>query len=65
MAKSKMLKIEKSVQSKVVIGKYIRVSTDKQREEGYSIDVQRERLTNYTLSMFPQDQYRAEFHQSW
>ena len=48
---------------KIVIAKYIRVSTDKQREEGYSIDIQKERLDNYVRSMFPESEYRVEYRE--
>ena len=54
MAKSKMKKIvapEHLTQS--IVALYIRVSTDKQREEGFSIDIQKERLRTYATSMFP------------
>lgn len=54
MAKSKMKKIvapEQLTQS--IVALYIRVSTDKQREEGFSIDIQKERLRAYATSMFP------------
>lgn len=59
MSKSKMKKISVSdIPGKEVIAGYIRVSTDKQREEGYSIDVQRERLSMYSKSLFPNAEYR-------
>ena len=64
MAKSKMRKYAMpKLTDKVVIAKYIRVSTDKQREEGYSIDIQKERLTGYTRSMFPPEQYDVEYRE--
>lgn len=59
MAKSKMLKVEISPTVKPVVAKYIRVSTDKQREEGFSIDIQKERLDAYSRSMFAD----AEYHE--
>lgn len=46
MAKSKMLKISEN-EKHLTIALYIRVSTDRQAEEGYSIEVQRERLEAY------------------
>lgn len=64
MAKSKMRKFKMPEQAdKVVIAKYVRVSTDKQREEGFSIDIQKERLTGYTHSMFPPEQYDVEYRE--
>ena len=64
MAKSKMRKVrEIRKQEKVVIAKYIRVSTDRQREEGYSVDIQKERLDNYAKSMFPSGEYDAEYRE--
>lgn len=50
--KSKMLKVEEAgAVTKMAL--YLRVSTDKQREEGYSIDIQRERLLAYAGSLYP------------
>lgn len=46
MTKSKMKKMETGVELQRV-GAYVRVSTDAQAEEGYSIEIQRERLTAY------------------
>ena len=46
MATSKMQKI--SAKGPLKIALYIRVSTDRQAEEGYSIEVQTERLTAFT-----------------
>jgi len=64
MAKSKMWKITQTAKhDRVVIAKYIRVSTDKQRDEGYSIDIQKERLDGYARSMFPQSEYDAEYRE--
>lgn len=65
MAKSKMRKITQDARKllKIVIAKYIRVSTDKQREEGYSIDIQKERLDNYVRSMFPETEYQVEYRE--
>ena len=64
MSKSKMRKITQSEKhNQVVIAKYIRVSTDKQREEGYSIDIQKERLDGYARSMFPSSEYEAEYRE--
>lgn len=46
MAKSKMQRVSDSGVIKAAL--YIRVSTDRQAEEGYSIEVQKERLTAFT-----------------
>lgn len=54
MSKSKMKRIEPiEAVDDIVVALYIRVSTDKQREEGYSVDIQKERLKAYAASMFP------------
>ena len=64
MSKSKMRQYKMPEQAdKVVIAKYVRVSTDKQREEGYSVDIQKERLTGYTRSLFPPEQYDVEYRE--
>ncbi|MDR0952494.1 MAG: recombinase family protein [Oscillospiraceae bacterium] len=47
MAKSKMAKVAPGA-NKFLIALYIRVSTDRQAEEGYSIEIQKERLEAYT-----------------
>lgn len=47
MVKSKMQKIS-SAGGNVLVALYVRVSTDRQAEEGYSIEVQKERLEAYT-----------------
>lgn len=47
MPKSKMIKLTES-DKHLQIALYIRVSTDRQAEEGYSIEVQKERLEAYT-----------------
>ena len=53
MAKSKMIKVDTTDnQAEFKIALYERVSTDAQ-VEGYSIDVQKERLEAYALSMTP------------
>ncbi len=52
MAKSKMMKIVPRESDSVCAFLYARVSTDKQAEEGYSIDIQTERLKAYVTSMF-------------
>ena len=49
MAKSKMHKISGSGVYRAAL--YIRVSTDRQAEEGYSIDVQKERLVALTVQL--------------
>ncbi len=48
MAKSKMRKIKDPEGEPIRAALYVRVSTDRQAEEGYSIEVQTERLTAYT-----------------
>ena len=65
MAKSKMRKPIQNARklTRIVIAKYIRVSTDKQREEGYSIEIQKERLDNYVRSMFPEAEYSVEYRE--
>lgn len=64
MSKSKMRQYKMPEQAdKVVIAKYVRVSTDKQREEGYSVEIQKERLTGYTRSIFPPEQYDVEYRE--
>lgn len=50
MSKSKMQKIS-SAERPAKIALYVRVSTDRQAEEGYSIDVQTERLTAFTKTL--------------
>ena len=52
MAKSKMMKITAAEEKIPHVMLYIRVSTDRQAEEGYSIDIQKERLADYVRSMF-------------
>lgn len=52
MAKSKMIKINEAGERPPQVMLYIRVSTDRQAEEGYSIDIQKERLASYVKSMF-------------
>lgn len=54
MAKSKMLQVDTTERNAVRIGLYERVSTDAQAEEGYSIDIQKERLEAYVKSMADQ-----------
>lgn len=49
--KSKMLKLDEET-ADVKIALYVRVSTDAQREEGYSVEIQRERLKSFADSMF-------------
>ena len=51
MAKSKMHKFEKDAEKIVKIALYIRVSTDRQAEEGYSIEVQKERLIAFSKTL--------------
>ena len=63
MAKSKMAKISPRETERVVLAKYIRVSTDKQREEGYSIEIQKERLDGYARSMFPEAEHGVEYRE--
>jgi len=49
--KFKMIKSPSPMGEKAKIALYIRVSTDKQREEGYSLEIQEERLRAYVKSM--------------
>ena len=48
MAKSKMRKVTQDADKIVKMALYIRVSTDRQAEEGYSIEVQTERLIAFS-----------------
>ncbi|MGI5979600.1 MAG: recombinase family protein [Oscillospiraceae bacterium] len=57
MARSKMRKIKDVPAEAVRAALYIRVSTDRQAEEGYSIEVQTERLTAYTKTFDGDVQY--------
>lgn len=57
MGKSKMSKIQAAEGKRLFIGLYIRVSTDRQAEEGYSIEVQRERLIAFTKTLDGQVSY--------
>ncbi len=51
MAKSKMRKVTQDADKIVRMALYIRVSTDRQAEEGYSIEVQKERLLAFSKTM--------------
>lgn len=51
MAKSKMHKLNQGNTENIRMALYIRVSTDRQAEEGYSIDVQKERLVAFTKTL--------------
>lgn len=53
MGKSKMMRPAAAPEGGRAAALYIRVSTDRQREEGYSIEIQRERLTGYAKSRYP------------
>ena len=57
MPKSTMRKIKDVPAEAVRAALYIRVSTDRQAEEGYSIEVQTERLTAYTKTFDGDVQY--------
>lgn len=48
MAKSKMRRVLSDDEKKLKVALYVRVSTDRQAEEGYSIEVQTERLMAYS-----------------
>jgi len=50
--KSKMIQVMPTTDEKARIGLYIRVSTDKQREENYSLEIQEERLIAYVKSIY-------------
>lgn len=60
MAKSKMIKVSDASAEKLELFLYARVSTDRQAEEGYSIDIQKERLVGYILSVFGDKEYTYE-----
>lgn len=51
MGKSKMQKITAERDRLLTVALYVRVSTDRQAEEGYSIEVQKERLEAYTKTL--------------
>lgn len=51
MAKSKMIKIKSNGNQQAILGLYRRVSTDQQREEGYSLEIQEERLRAYAKTI--------------
>ncbi|MBP8640379.1 MAG: recombinase family protein [Oscillospiraceae bacterium] len=51
MAKSKMRKISQETDTIVKMALYVRVSTDRQAEEGYSIEVQTERLIAFSKTL--------------
>lgn len=51
--KSKMLKVDRSTVLKRNIALYLRVSTDRQAEEGYSIEIQKERLKAFVFAKYP------------
>jgi len=57
MGKSKMNRIKAAGDRRLFIALYIRVSTDRQAEEGYSIEVQKERLTAFTKTLDGQVSY--------
>lgn len=61
MSKSKMLKVTQDPSFDLHVMLYIRVSTDRQAEEGYSIDIQKERLTSYVKSMFGDKNVTTEY----
>ena len=52
--KSKMAKIEKVV-GRQILRLYIRVSTDRQAEEGYSLGIQEEKLRAYISTLMDDD----------
>lgn len=52
MAKSKMMRIQETNTATPCVFLYVRVSTDRQAEEGYSIEIQKERLAAYVTSQF-------------
>ncbi len=57
MSKSKMLKVEESTGG-LVVALYIRVSTDRQADEGYSIDIQTEKLQAFAKTLDGVDEVR-------
>lgn len=52
--KSKMAKIEKVI-GRLIIRLYLRVSTDRQAEEGYSLGIQEEKLRAYVRTLVDED----------
>jgi site-specific DNA recombinase len=56
MGKSKMRKVSSAGERVIRAALYVRVSTDRQAEEGYSIEVQSERLLAYTKTFDAQVQ---------
>ena len=50
MGRSKMLQVRERAEKDRFVMLYLRVSTDRQAEEGYSIAIQKERLTAYAHS---------------
>ncbi|WP_369284181.1 recombinase family protein [Oscillibacter sp. GMB15532] len=57
MSKSKMLKVSEAAGG-LVLALYIRVSTDRQADEGYSIDIQTEKLQAYAKTISGVDEVR-------
>lgn len=51
MAKSKMRRLTEDPNKIVKVALYVRVSTDRQAEEGYSIEVQKERLIAFSKTL--------------
>ncbi|MEG1461409.1 MAG: recombinase family protein, partial [Oscillospiraceae bacterium] len=51
MSKSKMQRVNPAANAQIRAALYIRVSTDRQAEEGYSIEVQKERLIAFTKTL--------------
>lgn len=61
MAKSKMMKVTSSSDRPLYYMLYCRVSTDRQAEEGYSIDIQKEKLEAYVKSLPGSENAKTEF----
>lgn len=60
-SKSKMMKITGDNENKTV-ALYARVSTDRQAEEGYSIEIQKERLISYVNSIFGSESTKIDYY---
>ena len=61
MGRSKMLQVRERAEKDRFVMLYLRVSTDRQAEEGYSIAIQKERLTAYAHSLFGSENVKLEY----
>lgn len=57
MGKSKMSRIKAAEDKRLLVALYVRVSTDRQAEEGYSVEVQKEKLEAFTKTLDGQVTY--------